>query len=196
MKTYEKIGLMIGAAALGFAAYQTYIQKEAVNKKPVMDTARSVIVGGENMISGAVETGKNFVGGLVKRGSDGANEVKNKVYSGASGLYQAGANSVNFVTDTGQNGLKYIWNTGADTGNALRETGGWFFTKGKDAMGNTYEAARTYIPNALTSLGGLTGIYRATKHEKPIGKPTPPSKNKTEDWIQSYTNPRKMWAHG
>lgn len=189
MKTYEKVGLAIGAAALGFAAYQTWMQKEAVDQTRVVNPPQSPITGAKNAIFGAVNTGKSFLQGIIHTGSSGANEVKNKVYSGAAGIYHAGGSDIKYFEDTGQNGLKYLYDKGGDVGNAVRQGTGWFFTKGKDAMGNTYEAARSYIPSSLTSIGGLSGIFGAPKNQKELGKPKPPSENKTEDWMNSFIHP-------
>ena len=183
-KKYETIAIGIGLAALGFTAYQTYIQKEAVDQNPIQQKNKSPIIAAKENIQNAVKSGTSFISGIFSKGSKAAEDAKNEMFSGASGIFHTGTDKAREISNTGSNGLKYLYNRTEDTGNAFRNTVGWFYTKGKSAMGSTYEAARTSIPKNPISFGGLTGIFTAKKEKKPIG-----GQNKTENWINSFMHP-------
>ena len=176
MKDYEKVGVGIGVAALGFAAYQAYKTKQAADAIESTDPSRSPV-------NTAIELAENTIGGVTTwftqtideatgKVKGGAEEVINKVVAAPYVIYYGIKGTVDKGLGATEAGTKYIRSHVSKLFKSGKEKLEQLTNKPFTLMGSVsshlYESSRENIPSSsihiLNSLTGVgSGLVETTK---------------------------------
>ena len=178
MKDYEKAAIGIGAAALGFAAYQAYKTKQAADatdatdpsKNPIstaIDLAQHTIGDFTNWMHGGFDSSTGYVKGKTE---DVVDTIKAAPYTVWYGITDAKDKAFKAT----ESGTKYVWSLGAKTAKNSKTIYNQLTNKPFTLMG----AAPTYVYNSLRQIPqSADGIFnvltsvgsKAEKTTKKIG---------------------------
>lgn len=186
IKDYEKIAIGIGVTALGFAAYQAFKAKEAVDAVQATDPKK-------NPVDTAIDLSKHIVGNagnwFTNRYDAATGYTKGKADAIVNTLWTRPSDVVYHyggkITDLGKGateaGTKYVWGAGANIAKSGKEKVYQLTNKGFTLMGSApryvYDSARKLPITAAAIKSMATGI--GSKLEKTTGS----ARNKIGGWL-------------
>ena len=178
MKNFEKVAIGIGAAALGFTAYQAYKTKQAADatdatdpsKNPIsaaIDLAQHTIGDFTDWMHGGFDTSTGYVRGKAE---DVVNTIKAAPYSAWYGITEAKDKAFKAT----ESGTKYIWSLSAKKAKSGKTTVEQITNKPFTLMGANPTYAFTALRKVPQSADGifnvLTGVgSQAEKTTKKVG---------------------------
>ena len=146
MKKYEKIGVAIGAGALGLAAYQAWKAKQGVDSVMSLDPSRSPI-------TGALEKTKSMVGGTFSWFRQRFDDVTGRVKGRTENI----VNTMKAVPE----GYSYWLEKSKDVGFKVGEAGGRYI---RDFQERTKTGIKRLTNKGFTRMGSVATHFDLSRH--------------------------------